>query len=50
MAAELREEVDEGTLKLMIEEANGEGGKESVGRGVGVGEFEEVMRRAGVFG
>ncbi|KAI9687788.1 MAG: hypothetical protein M1822_001868 [Bathelium mastoideum] len=47
VARELREEVDERVLRDMIVEANG---GEGVGRGVGVGEFEGVMRRAGVFG
>lgn len=47
VARELREDVDENTLKLMIEEANGELGRDSVGRGVGLHDFENVMRRAG---
>ena len=43
---ELKENVDEQVLKDMIMEANsGEG----VARGVGITEFEGVMRRAGVF-
>jgi len=50
VARELREEVDDKVLMLMIEEANGAAGRESVGRGVGKDEFESVMRRAGVFG
>lgn len=50
VARELREEVDDRVLILMIEEANGAAGRESVGRGVGKDEFEGVMRRAGVFG
>ncbi|KAI9740264.1 MAG: hypothetical protein M1834_004842 [Cirrosporium novae-zelandiae] len=43
----LREDVGEELLRDMILEANGGAG---VGRGVGRGEFEEVMRKAGVFG
>lgn len=39
-------EVSEGMLKDMILEANG---GEGVGAGVGKGDFEGVMRRAGVF-
>jgi len=50
VAKELREEVDDKILMLMIEEANGEEGRQSVGKGVGKEEFEGVMRRAGVFG
>lgn len=50
VAKELREEVDDKILMLMIEEANGQEGKQSVGKGVGKEEFEGVMRRAGVFG
>ncbi|KAI9787076.1 MAG: hypothetical protein M1835_002857 [Candelina submexicana] len=46
IARDLREEVPEQTLKDMILEANGGGG---VNRGVGVQDFEGVMRRAGVF-
>ncbi len=49
VARELREEVDEKVLRLMIEEANGGRGREAVGKGVSRGEFEGVMRRAGVF-
>ena len=49
VARELREDLDENVLKLMMEEANGEGGKESVARGVSIEDFEAVMRRAGVF-
>ena len=46
VARELKENVDEQVLKDMIMEANsGEG----VGKGVGMTEFEGVMRRAGVF-
>ena len=52
VARELREDVDEKTLKLMIAEANG--GHESHGasweQGVCREEFENVMKRAGVFG
>lgn len=50
VAKELREEVDDKILMLMIEEANGEEGRQSVSKGVGKEEFEGVMRRAGVFG
>ncbi|KAI9718045.1 MAG: hypothetical protein M1812_004303 [Candelaria pacifica] len=46
IARDLREEVPEQTLKDMILEANGGGG---VNHGVGVQDFEGVMRRAGVF-
>jgi len=49
VAKELREEVDDKILMLMIEEANEEEGRQSVGKGVGKEEFEGVMRRAGVF-
>ncbi|MCJ1381236.1 hypothetical protein MMC17_004345 [Xylographa soralifera] len=47
VARELKEEVSEQVLADMILEANGGRG---VKRGVGVREFEGVMRRAGVFG
>jgi Ca2+-binding EF-hand superfamily protein len=46
VARELREEVSDEMLRNMIVEANGGA---PVGRGVGVEEFEGVMRRAGVF-
>lgn len=46
VARELKEDVAEGLLKDMILEANGGAG---VGKGVRRGEFEAVMRRAGVF-
>ena len=48
VARELKMEgqVGEGVLKDMILEANGGAG---IGAGVGRGEFEGVMRRAGVF-
>ncbi|KAG5912759.1 hypothetical protein E4U53_005176, partial [Claviceps sorghi] len=46
VAAVLKEEVDEETLKDMILEANGGGG---VSRGVRMDEFDEVMRSAGVW-
>lgn len=49
IAKELKEDVDERTLRLMVEEANGDGSVESLRRGVGRKEFEAVMRRAGVF-
>ncbi|MCJ1248971.1 hypothetical protein MMC30_006192 [Trapelia coarctata] len=42
----LENEVGEAALRDMINEANGE---EGAGKGVGRGEFEGVMRRAGVF-
>lgn len=42
----LENEVGEGVLRDMLNEANG---GEGAGRGVGRGEFEGVMRRAGVF-
>ncbi|KAL1615160.1 hypothetical protein SLS54_009242 [Diplodia seriata] len=51
VARELREEVDEEVLWDMVVEANGERkSKEGVGRGVELEDFEQVMRRAGVFG
>lgn len=50
VAAELKEKVDENVMKMMIEEANGEDGNASVSRGVSREKFEEMMRRAGVFG
>ncbi|MCJ1309731.1 hypothetical protein MMC25_003392 [Agyrium rufum] len=43
---ELKEEVSEDVLRDMILEANGGAG---VGKGVGMAEFEGVMRRAGIF-
>ena len=46
VARELREEVDDRFLADMINEANG---GEGHGRGVGLNEFESVMRRAGMF-
>lgn len=46
VARELKEDVAEGVLRDMILEANGGVG---VGKGVRRGEFEAVMRRAGVF-
>lgn len=46
VARELKEDVAEGLLRDMILEANGGAG---VGKGVRRGEFEAVMRRAGVF-
>ncbi|KAF2104771.1 hypothetical protein NA57DRAFT_51575 [Rhizodiscina lignyota] len=53
VARELREEVSDEVLRDMILEANGESGgrgKDGWKRGVGVEEFENVMKRAGVFG
>jgi Ca2+-binding EF-hand superfamily protein len=46
VAKELKENVDDQVLKDMIIEANGGAG---VGRGVDIEQFEEVMKRAGVF-
>lgn len=46
VAAVLKEEVDEELLRDMILEANGGAG---VGRGVRKGEFEKVMKTAGVW-
>lgn len=46
VAAVLKEDVDEELLKDMILEANGGAG---VARGVKLDEFDEVMRRAGVW-
>lgn len=46
VARELKEEVADSVLRDMILEANGGAG---VGKGVRRGEFEGVMRRAGVF-
>lgn len=46
VAALLKEEVDDDLLRDMILEANGGAG---VARGVKKGEFEKVMKRAGVW-
>lgn len=46
VARELKEDVGEQLLRDMILEANGGDG---VAHGIGLGDFEEVMRRAGVF-
>ncbi|KAL1302961.1 hypothetical protein AAFC00_003279 [Neodothiora populina] len=46
VARELREDVGDAVLKDMLREANGGA---SVGEGIGREEFEDVMRRAGVF-
>ena len=46
VARELKEDVGEQAMKDMLLEANGGSG---VGRGVGLRDFEGVMRRAGVF-
>jgi Ca2+-binding EF-hand superfamily protein len=46
IAKELKEEVSDEMLRNMILEANGGAG---VGRGVGLDDFHNVMRRAGVF-
>lgn len=45
VARELREDVSDATLRDMIKEATG-----GQGGGVGMEDFEGVMRRAGVFG
>lgn len=50
VARELREEVSDDVLRDMILEANGGVGRDGVGKGVGIEEFEGVMKRAGVFG
>jgi hypothetical protein len=47
VARELKEEVSDDVLRSMIIEANG---NEGVGKGVGIEDFENVMKRAGVFG
>ncbi|KAF2434067.1 calmodulin [Tothia fuscella] len=49
ICALLKEEVDDQLLKDMLAEANGEG-REGWRRGVNLDAFEDVMRRAGVFG
>ncbi|KAF2809155.1 EF-hand [Mytilinidion resinicola] len=49
VARDLREEVDDEVLRDMIREANGNVAAEGLG-GVGLEEFEGVMKRAGVFG
>lgn len=46
IAMTLKQDVDEALMRDMILEANGGAG---VGRGVSRAEFEEVMRRAGVW-
>lgn len=46
VARELKEEVPDEMLQSMILEANGGAG---VSRGVGLEDFEGIMRRAGVF-
>ena len=46
VAAALKEDVPDSVMKDMLLEANGGSG---VGRGVGLKDFEGVMRRAGVF-
>lgn len=46
VAMELKEDVSDDLLKDMILEANGGAG---VGKGVGKEDFEDVMRRAGVW-
>lgn len=55
VARELREEISDDMLRDMILEANGEGEVEGKGRdgwkkGVAIEDFENVMKRAGVFG
>jgi Ca2+-binding EF-hand superfamily protein len=49
VAKTIREDVDDGTLKEMIMEANGKG-KNGWRDGVDVEEFEKVLKRAGVLG
>ena len=49
VARELREDVDESVLKMMMQEANGAEGNAAIISGVGRDEFEAVMKRAGVF-
>ena len=46
IARELNQDVSEEMLRAMVLEANGGAG---VGRGVGIDDFESIMRRAGVF-
>ena len=46
VAKELKEDVPEQVMRDMLLEANGGSG---IGRGVGIKDFEGVMRRAGVF-
>ena len=46
VARELKEEVDDDMLKSMISEANG---GDSVHKGVGLEDFEAIMKRANVF-
>ena len=46
VARVLKEDVSEDVLRDMMLEANGGAG---VGQGVGIADFEGVMRRAGVF-
>ncbi len=46
IAKELKEDVSDDVMRDMILEANGGDG---VNRGVGMPDFEGVMRRAGVF-
>ncbi len=54
IAKELREDVSDDVLRDMIVEANGEGGasgaRDGWKKGVGIEDFENVMKRAGVFG
>jgi Ca2+-binding EF-hand superfamily protein len=45
----LKEDISDEVLKDMLVEANGEG-RDGWRRGVGIEDFETVMRRAGVFG
>ena len=46
VAGVLKEDVSESVMRDMLLEANGGSG---IGRGVGLKDFEGVMRRAGVF-
>jgi len=45
----LKEDISDEVLKDMLVKANGEG-RDGWKRGVGLEEFEGVMRKAGVFG
>lgn len=52
VAKELKEDVSDELLRDMILEANGEmeGSRDAWRKGVGIEDFEGVMKRAGVFG
>jgi Ca2+-binding EF-hand superfamily protein len=49
VARELKEDVSDDVLKDMIVEANGEARRDGWKSGVAIQDFEEVLRRAGVF-